>query len=195
MAYTDDEYKATVHGVVGDSELWVNTWSFLNITEADPVFRIVQKLRQFYDDLLEIMCDQWQVTGITVRNLGTEVSSDPTYEEQVGASGNDLLPTQLAVRVSLDDLIGHRGGPFLSGWQTGSVTTNGLLEPSHQAIVSTAVDDLAQALEDNGMQLRIDRPTALTTVGALRSKVGQRFDVIRKRSNDTPESYIVADLS
>lgn len=195
MAYTDDEYRVTIRGTVGPAEEWANTWSFLDVSSDDAIADAVTRFHTFYGALLEIQSTSYHVLTCAIKNLGTGVTVFPIWEDQVGTNGAQLLPTQLAVRVSLDDNAGHRGGPFLCGFTEGNNADNGLLSSTHQTLIAGAVDSLAANLVTDGLQLRIDRPSVAGTVVALQCRVGQRFDVIRKRGNDTVESYVAASLA
>lgn len=189
MAYTSDEWELVIRGMTGPSEEWANVWCFSGTTDLGEVQDVVDAFHAFHSAIGEIQSAQYTATQARVRNLLSGAIPVVSWATVTGGSSSQLLPTQLAIRLSLDDGAGHRGGPFLGGWQEGNNADNGLFQTTHRDLVADAVEDLAGAIVTAGGLLALNRPSVGTTVGVLHARVGRRFDVIRKRSNDTPEEY------
>lgn len=195
MAYTNNEYRINVRGTIGSSEIFSNTWAVLDVVGGQSIAEVAPILRGFYADAyLGQVSSHTSAVGATAKNLGTLVQTELSWEEVVGDDLADLLPTQCGIRVSLTGPLGVHGGPFLAGFSVNATDSEGLYNPASAGIVATALEDMVAALEAAGWNLRIDRPTAATTVAVTQARIGQRFDVIRKRANDLAESYIVVTL-
>lgn len=195
MAYTNEEYLVTVSGRIPSGEIWSNTWAILRIDTGVAVQTGVNQIRGFYNDLIARLSNDWHADAAHVRNLGTGVSFDATWESFAGTLTSDNLPTECAIRVSLNDLAGHNGGPFIAGSTIANVNPDGTIASSVTAVFIGAIDALASALLANGFQLRLNRPSVSQTVAPLQAKVGVVFDVIRKRRNAINESYVTASLA
>lgn len=194
MAYTANEFLVIVEGTIASSEIWSNTWCVLDTVGGQDRQVAVNIVHSFYNAILGALSDQCIGLTATTRELSTSVSTPRAWDDTPGSLSADLLPTECAVRVSLNDRNNHRGGPFLCGFTISSVESDGRLLELHQVLLADEVQDLAQNLLGLGWQLRINRPSVGNTVVALEGKVGEVFDVIRKRRNDIPESYLVRDL-
>jgi hypothetical protein len=194
VAYTANEYKIVVAGTVGTYEAWSNDWCVLDVGATDPIATAVAQVRGFYNDLTADLHTSWHAASVHTYNLSSGAATTPTWTSFAGANVSPILPTQVAVRVSLDDLIGHHGGPFIPGYTNASLSSIGTFDTAFRGRLLGAVEGLASGLLANGFQLRINRPSVGSTVAALQARVGTRFDVIRKRSDNTPESYASALL-
>lgn len=191
MAYTDNEYRVQVRGNVGDSEMWNNTWSFLDLDGAQDPADLGPLLNAFYGDIggfASWLSNDWVTVGATAKNLMTNALIELPWANQTGSSEGELLPTQLAMRVSLSGAAGARGGPFLTGFVVAAVDGS-LIDADCVSDFIGALEQFTASLTANDWQLRIDRPTTNVTAAVLAGRVGERFDVIRKRANDTAESY------
>jgi hypothetical protein len=166
----------------------------LDVTGAGPHSEVVPDFHEFYSDIASVLANDTTITTVLIKELSTGVSIPAAFEDITGGSASDLLPTSLAIRVSLDNQLGVNGGPYLAGFSTAALTTTGRLSSTVRTTLLGATDALASSLVTRGYQLRIDRPSVLTTVVAAQARIGERFDVIRRRTNDTPENYASTDL-
>lgn len=194
MAYTDEEYLVTVNGRIADGEIWANVWCILRTDDTKAVQVGVNQIRGFYNDLIASLSNDWHADSAHVRNLGTGVSFAASWETFAGEAGADNLPTECALRLSLSDLAGHNGGPYLSGFTVANLEGAGKAAIGTQTAIVGAVDALASGLLANGFQLRLNRPSVSQTVAPLQAKVGRTYDVIRKRRNQSDESYSTVSL-
>lgn len=191
MPYAAGAWRITVRGALCDgAESWYNVWTVLDPGGAQDVSELTVPLAALYTDIfdLEISSHTTRV-GATARNLLTSA----TVELAVGSdAGNDLadpMPSQIAARVSLSSSSVVRGGPFIAGWSKNAGDDGGLLSSANQTGLATAVGDFWDAIDTLGWTLAIDRPSVETVVAVASARVGQRFDVIRKRANDIAEAY------
>lgn len=196
MAYSAGDILVTVTGTTGSFENWTNSWCFEGIDTADEQ-SAVDALHDFYDELTvnATLSDTWAARSATVRRLLAGVTFIPSWITLFGGNASDQLPTQLAVRVSLTSASGHNGGPFLSGWSVASNNGTGKLATNDQADIIAALANLDTAIQALGGFIAINRPTGPEVVRAVQGRVGERFDVIRSRGNDTAESYSATTLS
>jgi len=196
MAYTVDDWRFTCEGMVGPSERWSNTWTFNDTAGTGDPEDVAAHLRTFYNDLHSFWSTAWTLTTIRYRNLVTNVDTISSAAAITGSAGTDMLPSQLAVRVSLNTASGVNGGPFLGGWTVASVdaSNDGSFIDTQQADVATALTNLNNNVTSDDWAIALDRPTVPEVSACNRGRVGKRFDVIRKRSNDTPEVYETVDL-
>lgn len=195
MPYTNDQYRVTVEGNLGSGETFSNTWTFIDDTTGQDVQNAVDLLHDFYGTWDQWIDNSASATMARARNLGTNVETIMGWTAVPGTNTNELLPTQLAVRVSLNTASGLNGGPFLAGWSSQTVTTGGLCITDVQDDVLAGMEALNAALQSAGWRIGIDRPTVPQVSPATRVRIGRRFDVIRKRANDLSESYVSADIS
>jgi hypothetical protein len=195
MPYTANEYLIVVTGRLQGPEVWSNTWAVLDVGAATPTSSAVAQVRGFYNDIIGEFSNEWHADAASVKQLSTGISSPATWETFAGSDAGDDLPSECAIRVSLDDQQGHRGGPFLGGFTTNALASDGRVAAATVTVIAGALDALASGLVSNGYQLRINRPTVSQTVVALRGRVGTVYDVIRKRRNNIAESYTSVDLT
>jgi hypothetical protein len=190
MAYGPEDYRFTVRGTLNGTEEWANTWCVGSVADAANAVAAAAALHDFYTSVaLHGLGSGWQATTCQSRNLDTGVTTDHTWATITGDDLAHMLPNQIAVRVSLSTLSGVNGGPFLAGFSESANDSTGTLNNTDQSDLADDVETLANDLDAIGCVLSIDRPTVPATVPAVRARVGQRFDVIRKRANELPETY------
>lgn len=190
MAYAVGDFLVNIQGVITGGEVWSNTWAFSLAEGGTEKQGCVDALHGFYNDLAAICSDAWKAQVATGVDLFLGQSADYAFEEVVGAQIESDLPTQCAIRVSLSDGTGVRGGPFLTGFTTGELAgSGGLVVSTAQILIADELEQLAAEVALADAALGIHRPTTETVVAAVSGRVGQRFDVIRKRANDILEQY------
>lgn len=196
MAYVAGEVLVIVEGMTGATERWSNTWAFNSVDLADEE-DVVSAVHGFYESLTinATLNDAWSTTNATLRRLASGVSENVAWEGLSGGNAGILAPTQLGVRVSINDVDGHNGGPFLCGWSVASIGEGGLLAASDQTDVAAALDEMNTAVVATGAFIGLHRPTIQSVPTATRGRVGQRFDVMRSRGNDTAEAYVTVTLT
>lgn len=190
MAYIDGDIRVNVQGTLHGNEIWSNTWAVEGAVGLALKTEAVNRIHNFYSQISSAMTVEWHAQVATVTDLFANSSQDIFFDDVDGAEVDAELPQQLAVRISLTAGVGVQGGPFLAGFTTAALAADGLVDSVTQTLIADEVEDLAEELDAEGLALALDSPTntALFTVHTVR--VGQRFDVIRKRSNDVLESYI-----
>lgn len=193
MAYDNTDLQVRVDGTVGGTEAWSNTWTLRSSVELPIVSDAITAMHDFYDEIATAL---WTATTSAVscsfRYLDGAAHGDAVWATITGANAGPALPSECAVRVSLSDDQGHRGGPFLTGFRSGSLTTAGLF--TSPTTIVTAVENLQDALVLANWKIGIDLPTTVTAVDATQVRVGEVYDVIRRRRNDLPENYVAAGL-
>lgn len=191
MAYEDGNYRIVVRGNVGDSEAWYNTWTFDDATGAQDVAEVGAILAQFYTDITTFaswLSTAYSVVGAQAKALDTGNVTDLAGFTMNGSSTDELIPTQLAMRVSLKASPTLRGGPYLTGFVTNAID-GGLITASCVSDFVDALEDFWGAVVAAGWQWCVDSPTDEIVQPVLSGRVGHRFDVIRKRAAQTAEAY------
>lgn len=195
MAYDAGDILVTVRGSFDPGEIWANVWAFVEVSPGSNPQDAVDGLHAFYAELAALWFPgEYHAISASVKDLATGISVDGEWEALAGSQADDILPTQLAVRVSLSDDIGTRGGPFLGGWNKATAAEDGLVDNGAQAAVITALNNLDTAVTTDGYRIGIHRPTVPDVRVATMGRVGKRFDVIRKRGNNVPEAYASTSL-
>lgn len=189
MAYVNGDIRVNIQGVNTVGEIWSNTWAVENAISEAQKTEAVARIHNFYNQIQGYLSIGWAAQVATVTDLFANVSTDEPFSDVSGTSTDFAMPFQVAIRVSLTAGVATKGGPFLTGWATEAVGAGGLIDDTLQILVADEVEDLAEELDGTGLGLALDSPTnsALLTVHTVR--VGQRFDVIRKRANDQLEQY------
>ena len=197
MAYTVNEYRVQVRGSLSGSEIWNNTWTFLDTVGSQNISEIATILHTFYADLAGFAqwSNGWSAVGATAKNLNTGVLTELTWEPVTGPSTSGLLPHECGIRVSLTGPGNVHGGPFICGLAQAALDTDGTWEAATITNLLTALETMADSLTTAGWQLRIDRPTADVTVAVTQGRVGSAVDIIRKRGNDIAEQYLSFSVS
>lgn len=196
MAYVAGDFRFRVSGTFDNGESWVNTWAFRNIADGTLREATVSDLHAFYAAaFLASVSSHTHAVACTSKNLFTGSTIEEDWESISGDDLADLLPTQCAVRISLNSQSGVNGGPFLAGFSVNAVDENGDLVVGERTVLTSALGGLAESELSGGRQLGIERATVPEVVVASRGRVGTRFDVIRKRANDRAESYSTVDLT
>lgn len=194
MAYGANDLKVVVNGRLGATEVWTNSWAVGATEEADGTESLVSAFRGAYIDLQDIMNNQWHADGITLYSLASTTVFHPDWATFAGSNVLAILPTQCAIKVSLSNGFGVRGGPFLSGFDTEHLATDGTLDTDGQDIVLNAVTTLASQLAEHGYLLSIDRPSTSGLATATQVRIGRVFDTIRRRRDARPELYAAEPL-
>ena len=179
-----------VQGVMADNEIWSNTWAVEGATGAPNKVEATNRVHNFYNQIAGELVVNWNAQVATVVDLFANTSTDVFFDDVPGTNIDGPLPSQLAVRVSLSAGVNVRGGPFLGGWPTSACDADGLLDSTIQTLVADEVEDLSDELVAEGMALALHSPTNVALFPVFQARVGQRFDVIRKRANEILESYI-----
>lgn len=196
MAYTNDEFRVEITGNGTSGEVWSNTWSARDNEGSQDPQDFVDILHEFYTDLfgfaVPISNDTSAVRAV-IRNLGSGLVTEGGWGTLTGAGGGVPLPTQLAIRVSLSAGL-HRGGPYLTGFTVGVVDTDSTLTVGFKSDLIGALETMFASLDSAQWSLCIDRPTSLTMQQVTACRIGDRFDVIRKRANDIAEAYAAVTI-
>lgn len=194
MAYSAFDFQVIVNGHLPGSEVWANTWTFDNMSGTGDRDDAVADLHQFYTDIKGLWNTGVGADSATIYDLSDSIGSPGTWTAIVGTSANATLPQEVAIRVSLTDLEGVHGGPFLPATNVATVAATGILATASQTTLATALTNLNANLDGHDLQLRIDRPSVETTVEARQGRIGLVFDVIRRRRNNLNEAYAVVTL-
>lgn len=190
MAYDTGDILVTVRGNLDPGEIWTNTWTFVEVTPGSTPQDVVDDLHAFYAGLAaEWFASEWTSVGAVIKDLASGVSVEAAWESLTGANVQDILPTQLAIRLSLSDEIGTRGGPFLPGWAKQASAEDGVIDSGVVTDLIAAVGTLDTDATANGYRIGIHRPSVPDVRVATVARVGERFDVIRKRANALSEGY------
>jgi len=180
-----------VRGNLASGEIFANNWAAKRQDPGAGVQDFADDLHAFYASLAATwLPDDTTITQCSVKILSSGITVGLTWATITGANTQEALPTQLGVRVSLydgdDDL---RGGPFLPGWSKQATTAGGLVDATVQSDIIDALDALNTAVQADNWTIGIQSPTQVMVGVATSARVGQRWDVIRKRANDVAESY------
>lgn len=190
MAWTTDSYQVIAEGATAGDDRWVNVWSFLRADPGADIADLEAALISFYSALEGFLADTWTCDNMRIKNLGTGVYVDQPQSALAGTSEGNPLPPQIAVRSSLKASPNINGGPFLAGWAATQVDADGQLLAATQQEIADQVETMQTNLLVNDWVLCISRPTLEVMIAAEQVRVGQRFDVIRRRANDQPEQYV-----
>lgn len=195
MAYSAGDVVVEIKGTGIGNEIWSNSWGVTGAVDAASRQLAVDAVHAFYNDIAGLYGTGTEAAVALVHDKFANVTYIQSFAAVAGTEASKPLPTQLAVRVSLKAGVNIRGGPFLTGFSIDQVsTTGGLLDSTAQATIVGEVEDLYAQLDADGMALAIDSPTNLAMFDVVEARVGQRFDVIRKRANDILEDYVTATL-
>lgn len=194
MAYVAGDFLVEVRGTTTGGEIWSNTWGFTGVTTSTEEQDVVTALHSFYNDMAAVCSNEWTAQVATGRNLFANTSDDYDFEEIVGTLTGNNLPSQCAIRVSLTAEGNVQGGPFLTGFTVAALDASGLIASGTSSVIVTEVDELNTLVLAAGGFLAIHRPTVLSMSTVTKARVGQRFDIIRKRANDILEAYTVVSL-
>lgn len=196
MAYASGDFLVEIKGTTVGDEIWSNTWCVSGAVSDIDKDNAVTALHQFYEAIKPFLHSTWTGQVATGRDLFLGTSADYPWADQVGGESTaGPLPSQLAIRASLSTHTGQRGGPFLTGWATDIVDSAALVQAATATLIADEVEDLAEQLVLDGMALAIHLPTTSSVALADIVRVGQRFDIIRKRANAILEAYTARDLT
>lgn len=190
MAYVAEDLIINVRGMCSPSESFSNTWAFVPSGATPDPQACADALRTFYAEIAATwLPTEWSAVGATMTFPFTGNSSEADWSLVVGAATDDIVPSQLAIRVSLSGATGVRGGPFLSGFNKLSIAEDGLVDAGPITLIGDEVVVMATTVLTSDYALGIHRPTVPSVELATQVRVGERWDVIRRRGNDTPEGY------
>lgn len=194
MAYATGDTRIIIRGSTGGSEEWSNTWTvFLG---TGTVQQALDSFHDFYSTLFGISNDLYSETTTAAQarviDLESNVEVPGTWLFVDGGFVDESLPTECALRVSLTDATGTRGGPFLPAPVVGTCSDTGLFDTGFQTTVIDALTALWQSLFDDDIVLSLDHTTDEVTEVVTSIRVGQVFDVMRSRRRDLVENYATA---
>ena len=197
MAYEATEWLFQVRGAVGGSESWNNTWCVEDLVGAQNPQEAGSRIAAFYEDICGFaswLSTTYTVVGCTAKNLLTGATQEMTGFSFAGSSSAEQLPGQLGMRISLSGPNGARGGPFLTGFVVTAVDST-LIATSCVSDFAGAFETMTAGFTSDDWTLRINSPTTDTVKQVTIGRIGRRWDVIRKRGNDTPEAYTSVDVA
>lgn len=189
MPWSNESYQVTCTGELPGDDEFSNTWSFNKADPGADIADLEAGLIGFYSAIEDRLSPEWILTNMRIKNLGTGVYVDQPQAALAGTAVGDPLPPQCAVRVSLKAPPNINGGPFLAGFATDALDSNG-------QVLAAAADDIADQvvimqnnLAGNDWLLGIARPSLEQIATATLVRVGLRWDVIRRRASDQAEFY------
>lgn len=194
MAYVAGDVAVEIKGTTLGGEIWSNSWAAEDVVDATARTNLATRFHQFYDALSPALITDWHASTCLIRDLFANVTYEMPWEDIPGENIDGPLPQQVSVRVSLSAGANARGGPFICGWPVSAVDANGLLDVTDQTLVADEVEDLGEGIDGDGMALGLHSPTSSAVLTVFQARVGQRFDVIRKRSNDILEAYVARPI-
>lgn len=187
VAFTDNEVAIRIDGVTG-SESWANSWTVRETDVSADINDVGAALHTFYDGLSSAFWTaQTSATSGTWRTLTGSDSGVFSWASITGANAGPLLPTECAIRISATAPFNRHGGCFLTGFRGGSLDTGGVFTGASD--VATLITTLWQDVFDANYEFVLADRVALDVNVVNRFRVGEVFDVIRKRRNDLPEAY------
>lgn len=191
MPYTNDHYLILVEGDTGGLDSFVNTWAVEDVGAVQDPQDAVDIIHAFYDGINDEQSAAYQALSASIVHLIDGTKTEADWAAVVGGDASPVLPTQIAVRLSLRGALNVNGGPFLPGWSNAANDGGGILTATAQADIETAFTALRDAMTAADWRLCINRPTVEDLAPVFQAKVGRRFDVIRRRANEQPEQYAV----
>lgn len=195
MAYSDGEYLVNVRGTLATAEQWSNTWCFGTAGTPD-LTALANCLHDFYDTIATSL---WTtiVTSPSAswRRLDGGGNGDLDWANITGSIATDLIPTEVAWRLSMTDVNNKKGGPFLAGFGVNTLGPDGGLDDAALDVITGALDQLHDDLVLEDWLLSLNSPTTETTAIVEKVRVGRIGDAIRRRRNDLPEEYRTVDFT
>lgn len=189
MAYTAGDYAITVVGNLPGGEVFANRWCVSRTDPGADPQDAVAALRDFYLVWSNACNEDWEATGADVRDLAAEVSFGGTWATVPGQEDtNNPLPDEVAVRISFKAGAAN-GGPYMCGLSVAHVDPTGNLAAGSRTAFAAGLSNLIDDLVAADFVLALDTKGSLETVTQIR--LGQVFDVIRRRRNKLSESYTV----
>lgn len=190
MAYAITHYRVQVRGALDAGETWSNTWAVIDTLGGQDPTDLAAFFHDLYDGMKAARSQEWTATNAFVKNLGSGLLQTLPFATVTGEQSADALPTECAIRLSLSDNEGRRGGPFLAGFTSAALAADGTYDTGARATLATLVNDFFNDLNTSDWAIGLDSPTDVTVVPVAVARIGQVFDVIRRRRNDIPESYL-----
>lgn len=197
MAYIAGDGLLTVRGIISGVEEFANTWAFYGVDDDGVAGDVVLAVNAMYDTIAAGAAPLWPdttvINGARYVNLFTGAEVAVPWPSIDGDNGNDSLPAECALRVSLKTLTTN-GGPFLPAFTVDNVDAVGQLTTAAQNVVHDAVQQMLDDVDALGASVGLHSPTALGVLHLTGAKVGKTYDVIRRRRNDLPEAYLSITL-
>jgi len=195
VAFTSNDFRFIVRGTFDNGEVWFNRFAAQRTDGGADPQDVVDALNAMYSDIYSTsISSHTQAVGATYQQLSGPGAVEATWPVLTGDDLADLLPTECAIRLSLSTASGVRGGPFLAGWSVNAVDADGqLVDGIAGDVVGFYAAFYASAVAADWIPA-IERPTASTLNLINRARVGETFDVIRKRRNALAEAYEVIAL-
>lgn len=196
MAYGAGDWMLIVRGATGTTEEWSNTWC----TIANPVDvqAMVGALHDFYDNTIGDASNRWSTTTtaaqIRVVDLFTGDDEVVNWPNIAGPGGDDSLPSECAIRVSISAADNRHGGPYLPAPNLSVLDANGLVNATSQDFIRDALTTLLADWDALDVQLGLNSPGDLSVRPATAVRVGRVFDAMRSRRSDLVENYLLATL-
>jgi hypothetical protein len=130
--------------------------------------------------------------GANHRQIGETVHIPQAGVHGGGQDGATPMPSQVALRVSLDSGLrgrSQKGGFYLPTPSAGIVNTTGLMSDSVAAEVAATWAQLFTHLNDVTSGLVVVPSSVVGNVHVTRVRVGRALDTIRRRRNGLAEAY------
>ena len=211
-----DTFRVSCRGLLAGGEVWANIWHIKYAGPGDVLntpaltVDIGAAFRAFYADagVMAFRGPTWSLTEILVTNVGIvgDEARDAEVSGLTGAAGGTVLPYQLAVVMSMRTTLATRRGRgrvYLNGFQVSAVDPQVAdASPIVDAGLRTAILLAGAQLEDDlagitgaafGLAVLSDADGVSRMVNRLR--VGNRWDIQRRRDNGLDEAYSSATLT
>lgn len=193
MAYSPEDHSVVVRGNLPGGEVWANTWAYDAATLTGDHQDVADAFHQLYEDLAAVMTDPWTASQVSVRNLSSGDEVPVSWANIIAGLTNDAIPPECALRISLRAAGSVRGGPFISGWSIQVLDPAGNIDDPNRDIVVAAFTTFFATLAALDVFLSINRPTLEVLAHVVDARVGQVFDVIRRRRNSLNEDYVLIE--
>jgi len=193
LGYVAGDTLVVINGNLPDGEVWANTWAAHHapVVEAEDYQALADAFHGFYTGYFDIMVNESNAANCTMRALDTGAPVSPSWTTIPGdATTESCLPTEVALRISLQAAPRFRGGPYLPSPNVSVVDESGQLDDTVRAAVVSAFETLLEDLETAEWALHINRTSVEGLAVVTGARIGKTFDVIRRRRNDVAESYV-----
>lgn len=191
MPYADTEWAVIISGELPAGEVWANRWTIAETDVGADLLAAAGAFHAVYASWAGVCDSDWKANNISFRNLVNGGVVQPAWVQIVGEEGDSSpLPTECALRVSLSAMPNRKGGPYFCGVSTDHVDNSGQMAAVSLVGFVSALEALFDDLVAADFALRLDSPSDTETKEISACRVGRTFDVIRRRRNQIPESYI-----
>lgn len=202
MALVDQTVRVSVNGSLSGNERWANVWHvrYLGTDPADPVLDadlddVEADFVTFYTALLDRQANVTTVDNMILSQLG-DVRPPRAYGPALtGTGGTDILPTQLAVCLTLNtETAGRsfRGRIFIAGLDNNALSAGSpRLTTTYRDDIGNSAAALSTALAANAAPAAIAVYSRKLDVATLVSsyRVGTVIDTQRRRRAAINEQY------